>query len=295
MFIKRFWQYQKERFPIIQYFIFILLFYLSFYLYAGFLNGKPPVNIALMAKGFLTVFLVFFELRLFDEIKDYETDLKYQPERPVQRGLISLREVRIMIPISIAVMFLINLFSFLSNILFFAVLQAFILIMSKEFFFGEVLKKNRIAYASLHMLSMVFIAAYVINHSFGAGNWTFPAYMMLLLAYISGFIIEVGRKIEAPENERRGVDNYSKLLGPEKAALLLLALSASSSAVAYLLTDGYWKVYSLISFIPSLVTFFAVIVFIRKKSPRNAKNLNASSSLQVMGLFLILIVFSIIK
>ena len=38
--------------------------------------------------------LFFAELRLMDELKDYEKDLIAHPERPLPRGLLSREEVR---------------------------------------------------------------------------------------------------------------------------------------------------------------------------------------------------------
>src|SRR5262249_37938130 len=47
-------------------------------------------------------------------------------------------------------------------------------------------------------------------------------------------VLEIGRKVWAPESERNGVDTYSALLGPRRAAWIWLALCA----FAWLLLAG---------------------------------------------------------
>jgi hypothetical protein len=44
------------------------------------------------------------------------------------------------------------------------------------------------------------------------------------LSFLNGCVLEVGRKIYAPQNERTGVETYSILLGPRKATLLWSAV-----------------------------------------------------------------------
>ncbi len=43
--------------------------------------------------AFVTAFIFFLQLRIADEFKDYEDDLRYRPYRPVPRGLVTLREL----------------------------------------------------------------------------------------------------------------------------------------------------------------------------------------------------------
>jgi len=74
--IYRLYEYQKERFPVIQYIIYIFLFYYGFFsinLYLSHFHRHYPV---ISFAGFITVFLIFFQLRLLDEIKDYKTSSK---------------------------------------------------------------------------------------------------------------------------------------------------------------------------------------------------------------------------
>jgi hypothetical protein len=44
--------------------------------------------------------------------------------------------------------------------------------------------------------------------------------MFLALSFVNGCVLEIGRKLWAPENEIAGVDTYSGLWGPRRAAAI---------------------------------------------------------------------------
>ena len=53
----------------------------------------------------------------------------------------------------------------------------------------------------------------------------------------NGCVLEIGRKLWAPESEREGVETYSRVLGPERGAVLWLGCLAA--AFALLLAVGW--------------------------------------------------------
>ena len=96
--------YLNERFPLGKNSFFVLIFTLSGYIFTGLLYNskiiKPnflkeidiiPMPWYKLLSLFIIIFMFFFQLRITDEFKDYEEDLKYRPYRPVQRGIISLK------------------------------------------------------------------------------------------------------------------------------------------------------------------------------------------------------------
>jgi 4-hydroxybenzoate polyprenyltransferase len=287
IFINRLSEYQKERFPVIQYLIYILLYYLGFFILSSFLTYGSVRFSSINIIGFVSVFLIFFELRLFDEIKDYDIDLKYSPQRPVQRGLISINEVKKMLSIIIILLLLFNTFYGIENFVIMMILQTYIIIMAKEFFIGEKLKKNRVLYAMLHMIVMSLLTLYIISHAVTVTKMNIRHLGLIAISYLIGFIIEVGRKIEAPEEEKTGVDNYSKLLGPKKAAWLLFFLSLFCSILTFLVLRNLNNTAVLISLLSSLIVLIGVINFIKTMNKRNSALMNFS------GIIYNLIIFSI--
>lgn len=100
--IKNFKIYLNERFPLGKNSFFVLIFTLSGYIYTSLLyNSKimylftNGIKITILQYKiialFIIIFMFFFQLRITDEFKDYEEDLKYRAYRPVQRGIISLK------------------------------------------------------------------------------------------------------------------------------------------------------------------------------------------------------------
>ena len=101
--IKNFKIYLNERFPLGKNSFFVLIFTLSGYIYTSLLYNSKIINPFFIKRIkvsmyfyriiplFIIIFMFFLQLRITDEFKDYEEDLKYRAYRPVQRGIISLK------------------------------------------------------------------------------------------------------------------------------------------------------------------------------------------------------------
>src|SRR5262245_24737884 len=90
----RWWTYQKERFPLVAYAPLIAAFSFSAVGYSALGRGSVTgLGWRQTVAAFLTSLLFFLQLRLADEFKDFEDDLRYRPYRPVQRGLVKLGEL----------------------------------------------------------------------------------------------------------------------------------------------------------------------------------------------------------
>jgi 4-hydroxybenzoate polyprenyltransferase len=62
--------------------------------------------------------------------------------------------------------------------------------------------------------------------------------LFFLVSYFNGIVLEIGRKIRTPENEKEGVLTYSSMLGLNKAlwlwlGILAITLSCSLAAVYF--------------------------------------------------------------
>ena len=281
IFLKRLMTYQMERFPFVKNGVFILLFYAGTHNLFLFLYGYPYRFHPNQIIGFITLFLIFFQLRLFDEIKDFQVDSDTLPDRPVQRGVISLNEVKVLSGIVTILIIILNVFCGLDNLLKTLVLEAFIFLMLKEFFLGERLRMNRVVYAALHMLVMPFMAFYIGGHT-SSSVFSLEGIWVFVMVYLTGFIIEVGRKIEAPGSELPGVDTYSKLLGPRGAAYLYLVMVIIFS----MLSGGVVSLCRVMLVSPILLGFLFVFIntirFIRYLKPGMPERMNLSGQIFLM-------------
>jgi 4-hydroxybenzoate polyprenyltransferase len=161
----------------------------------------------------LCVFSLFFQLRVADEFKDFEDDCKYSPQRPVQRGLVSLSELGVLALVLALVQILAVLVLNFKLLPFLFLVWAYEFLMAREFFLSSWLRARPFAYLVSHMfilvLSDLFICACdFLDSSFEPGLlWFFVA------SFFSGVVIELGRKMKSKNEERPGVETYSQILG----------------------------------------------------------------------------------
>ena len=93
-FIKKWYTYQKERFPVATYGMYIFSIVFGTFCFAIDKTYNP--NWIMLLPMFAVAFLQFLMVRIVDEFKDYEEDAKYRPYRPVPRGLVTLKELGIL-------------------------------------------------------------------------------------------------------------------------------------------------------------------------------------------------------
>ena len=90
-YFKKWYTYQKERFPIATYGLYIFSIVFGTFCFAT--ESKKWIMLIPM---FVVALLQFLMVRIVDEFKDFEEDSKYRPYRPVPRGLVSLKELGIL-------------------------------------------------------------------------------------------------------------------------------------------------------------------------------------------------------
>jgi hypothetical protein len=232
----RWWVYQKERFPVVVYAPIIAAFSFAAVGYSTLAraSGSWP-GWRQTAVAFATSLLFFFQLRLADEFKDFEDDLRYRPYRPVPRGLIKLRELAFVGAGCAGLQLLLALWLSTRLLPLLGIAWAYLLMMSKEFFVPSWLKRHALVYMLTHMVITPLIFLYASACDWIAAGYARPPdglVWMLAVAYFNGMVIEIGRKVRAPEDEERGVETYSFLWGRRNAVLAWLAAVTATAVVA---------------------------------------------------------------
>jgi len=249
-YIKNFKIYLNERFPLGKNSFFVFIFTLSGYIYTSLLyNSKimylftNGVKIGIFQYKiialFIIIFMFFFQLRITDEFKDYEEDLKYRAYRPVQRGIISLKTLgKIGIATVIIQIMLAHVID--PEIIYFMIfVWIYMFLMAKEFFIKKWLTKRILIYALSHVVIMVFITLVIVEATqyivpkniFDVfilqryrHNIDFALIPLFALNYLNGIVLEIGRKMRRADEEEHGVQTYSKLWGRKKAVIVLSLL-----------------------------------------------------------------------
>ena len=181
------------------------------------------------------VVVFFFTLRLYDEIKDYETDLTKNPTRPLPRGLLTVSQVKVAFKVTL----------FLSAVLFLFVhplgsIAAFIalgysLLMYREFFIGHIIGKHLTTYAVSHTFVTYLMGLGIMSMLLQRPVWelSYEAHLFSLSNWALFNIFEFGRKTYSQEEEREGVDTYSSLFGRLGAVALLMTQVLASNYLFY--------------------------------------------------------------
>lgn len=235
----RFWMYQAERFPVFGHGLLIVAFSFSGVSFSMLLRGGaawPALNSVLV--GFASAFLFFLQLRIADEFKDAAEDARYRPYRPVPRGLVTLTELAGLGLLSLLLQLGLALWlePALTPFLFLA--WGYLALMSKEFFVRSWLKAHPLTYMWTHMLIVPLIDLYTTACDWRvAGEVTPPNGLawFLVASFFNGVVIEIGRKIRAPQDEEVGVETYTALWGRSRAVLawlVALSLTALSALLA---------------------------------------------------------------
>ena len=230
----RWWTYQSERFPIFAHGPLVIVFCLAVMLFSALQQGDELPDITRIAGAVISTLILFFQLRVADEFKDFAIDSKYRPHRAVPRGLVSLNELARLAFAGAAIQFLIAIYIDIGLIPVLIGVWAYIGLMTKEFFVKEWLIKNATDYLLSHMLVMPLIAFYVSTFDWLCDCRDIPAGLgwLLLLSFCCGLVLELGRKIKVPDSERTGVETYSGLWGSNTAVILWTA-SVAASVFAY--------------------------------------------------------------
>lgn len=233
----RWWIYQHERFPVLTHGPLIAVFSFSAVSFSSLLRGRvalPEVGTVLVA--FVSAFLFFLQLRIADEFKDHEEDARYRSYRPVARGLVTLPELRIIAVAGSLVQLGLALWVDPSLALLLVLVWLYLGLMSTEFLVRDWLKAHPFTYMGTHMVIMPMINLYAT-----ACDWLVAAaaprsglIWFLVLSFFNGIVIEIGRKIRAPEDEAHGVETYSSLWGRRNAVLSWLAALSLTGISAWL-------------------------------------------------------------
>lgn len=237
--LNRFWAYLAERFPPVNAVMF-LVFYVTCTLVTNTGSNSGPWGVGLRdGLGSLAVIAFFFHLRVFDEHKDYQNDLVYHPQRVLQSGLVSLRDLRIAGALAILTEAIFSAVLSADAFLLWCVCFAYSLLMLMEFFVSKWLHRHFLLYAVSHMMVMPMMVFWIAAMNQRLDDLPASWVWMACLSFFSGMAFEISRKIKSPEDERDGVMTYSKLLSPRGAAVSAwMCLMVSAGLLALLVGEA---------------------------------------------------------
>lgn len=299
-FAERWWTYQRERFPLMGHGPLVAVFSTSAVCFSVLLriSAGDPVDwprASALVTAFVCCLLMFLQLRIADEFKDFQEDLEFRPYRPVQRGLVTLRQLGVLFVACAACQLGLAWLHSPKLVLLLLVVWVYLALMSREFFVPEWLKARPMVYLWSHMFIMPLVDLFAT----GCDWTTSPAERQgsfaglgcfLGASYFNGVVIEIGRKIRSPADEERGVQTYSSLWGPRRAVLAWLAALSTTGALAIAASVfvGTWHWFAVVIACLLLGAVAVARMFLGNLDRSAGKRIELASGLWTIGMYLAL-------
>ena len=259
-FFKKWYTYQKERFPIATYGLYIFSI-----VFGTFCFATESKNWIMLIPMFVVALLQFLMVRIVDEFKDFEEDSKYRPYRPVPRGLVSLKELGILGGICAIIQIGLTAILNLKGLIYLSLVWIFFAIMSKSFFIKKLVDKHILLEVTLDEFLMPLLVLYLSTFVTTISVKLIP---FLILSYLGSWIVEIARKIRCKEDEENGVKTYTAVFGIPKATTIVVVLEALIMMMQYYILGTRY-------IIPILALYVLInipnLLFIIKENKKLAK------------------------
>ncbi len=291
-FFKKFYEFQKERLQLE-----VLIFTTSAVVLSSVAVALPSGNsifdfITEIFFSIITLLLFMFHIRVLDEYKDYDFDSIYHKERPIQRGLITLKELLIIDIIGLLIIFSLNVFFSQRAFIFLLITFGYTLIAGKEFFVKNWIRKRFFLYNFLNLLQLLFLQFYLyslINPNFSFKNLILIVHFIFVLFNVG--IIEFARKLKAKSEETDAKDTYSSRLGIKNASFvyILICFTVYGLFIYMLLSLGFSSIIFSVSLTFLNLVILSTLFYVLNKNQKSSFLLQVFASLFYISMHLLLV------
>ena len=285
-----------ERFPL-KNAVFFLVLYLTSLVVGRGSAGAGPVPIGWHdVPGFIAFWAFFLVLRVLDEHKDFDADTVAHPDRVLQRGRVSLRELR-------GIGYLAGVTTLATTLwldggvgratTWWLAVACWSALMAREFFVRDWLRERLIPYALSHMCVMPLVIGWAMAMAGAVPTASLATKAMMALAFMSGLAFEMARKVRAPADERPRADSYTSALGVMGATRSLVAVTLSATIIAVevvRLSIGELPAWVAVAgAVAAALATFAVLGFRREPTSRHARAVEGSVGVAMLIVHLAII------
>ena len=228
---RRFYAYQNERFPLVL---------LSLSLFPVTLSSAAVVSkftIMGIVLGFIASLAYIFHIRVNDEERDFEHDTAHHSTRPLQRGIITLNELKI---INATAIFLVALIAILSGLE--ATFIALIMIIYSyfarhDFFYREKIRRHFFIYNLVHIIQILLLQIFVYAVIANRIQFTELLLAHFLFTLAGTAIFEFVRKLKIPGEDGTGMDTYTHHLGFNKSMTVYSVLILLNTILFFFISE----------------------------------------------------------
>jgi len=285
-------RYFNERFPIIGVTLYAGSLFLASYLLPNVFSNHSKVDGQRVILGIVMFILIFLHLRLFDEHKDFEKDKLAYPERMLSKGVIKLKDLKIIL---FPVLFLEGIIAgYLGAMQFviWLIILAWTLLMLKEFYISEYLNKRIGLYLISHQFLVPLMILFPISQRIGNYNFIENDILITIL-YILGvtcltITYELGRKTWSTDRENSHADSYTKYWGILNTVVITISIAfiGTSILTIIMLNCEIDFKYLVINYLLLLILVAIEITFLTKTNKINSKMVEISAALFMIGTFI---------
>ncbi|ATO33172.1 hypothetical protein F6X50_04025 [Dickeya dianthicola] len=268
-------------FPVKFYIFFSIVWFFGMEAFFALVTGE---KIFFTIGDFLSIFigfLILFFIRVIDEIKDYEFDIKNNPERPLVKGVISRADIMIY---GVTTALLIIILNFLNN----NSLLPYTMIIYILFIWFIDKIVNKISVNSFFQLAIAFPASlqiyiyYLFYLLTKYGHGYKGSYIFFVVPFALSFLaLEILRKTRW-KNVKDGL--YSNDIGPVQSHFLGTALGVIGVIICYVKVNPVLGGYSYILWLPVLFLLANAIRFFILK--------NEKVSIRIFPLFFLIGIYT---
>jgi len=237
---KRIRIYLKEMYPFWSRLAVAFGLFFTIYFLVIALSGVENFSIGLQEFiAVLTVFTFLMSLRIADELKDYDTDKKNFPKRPLPSGRVKKSDLAALLLTFQIPTITLNLV-FMDSPWWFLGLWAYGILMSFWFFAKKFIKPSLVLALITHNPVMLLLNLYLVSFicaKYGLNMFTLNTMLVAVALYLPGLIYEIGRKIRAPKKET-AYTTYSKIMGYKHATLLVVVIALICTLINTYLLSG---------------------------------------------------------
>ena len=247
----------------------------------------------------LAIAFHFLVLRVLDEHKDFAHDKHFHPERILQRGVVTLRQLKILGFCAAFGSLLITLWQGSpSAIAAWVAMMIWTALMSVEFFCGSWLRRRFFLYSLTHMLILPLMIAWAAALAAPEATQTAVLPWLAFQAFFNGMIYEVLRKTKGPDEELEGDPTFSSLWGRPRAIAAAVGFHLASVTFLIVISLKFFPSLTWVYFVPALIGLFLSLAtlakFLKEPNKKSRKANEGASALYVLIAYLSLITFAFI-
>lgn len=285
------YRYQKERFPI---FILGLSFLPAILSSGAVVTRTGSIHFTFVILALVISLTYLLHVRIIDEFRDYDHDVRHHNDRPVPRGIVTLGELRIVNWVVIVLVIGSAAYAGSQTFAMATVMLLYSFLARNEFFLGMWLRKHFFVYNAVNLVQMLLLQVLVYTLADETFHFTSLILVHFLFTASGTIIFEFLRKVKTPGQDGTGQDTYTWFLGHNTALriyavcailnilLFIKVLSVGQSAISY------WAPVTLLL---AAGTYISLLIHGFRKEERTNQLLQVSF-MAMYGIFNILIFLS---